>query len=54
MVGDFNTKTSNKPDFVDDSGNEYLNIGQLNNTTEITQRNNFDGEVTLTNMEKIH
>ena len=51
MVGDFNARTSNKPDFVDDSGNKYLNIGQLNNTTEITQRNNFDGEVTLTNME---
>ena len=45
MVGDFNGRTSNKPDFVDDSGNKYLTIGQLNNTIEITQRNNFDGEV---------
>ena len=45
MVGDFNARTSNKPDFVDDSGNKYINIGQLNNTIEITQRNNFDGEV---------
>ena len=45
MVGDFNTRTSNKPDFVDDSGNKYLNIGQLNNTIEITQRSNFDSEV---------
>ena len=45
MVGDFNAGTSNKPDFVDDSSNKYLNIGQLNNTIEITQRNNFDGEV---------
>ena len=45
MVGDFNARTSNKPDFVDDSGNKYLNIGELNNTIEITQRNNFDGEV---------
>ena len=46
MVGDFNARTSNKPDFVDDSGNKYLTIGQLNNTTEITQRNNFDGKLT--------
>ena len=45
MVGDFNARTSNKPDFVYDSGNKYLTIGQLNNTIEITQRNNFDGEV---------
>ena len=45
MVGDFNARTSNKPDFVDNSGNKYLNIGQLNNTIEISQRNNFDGEV---------
>ena len=45
MVGDFDARTLNKPDFVDDSGNKYLNIGQLNNTIEITQRNNFDREV---------
>ena len=32
-------------DFVDDSGNKYLNIGQLNNSIQITQRNNFDCEV---------
>ena len=45
MVGDFNARTSNKPDSVDDSGNKYLNIGQLNNIIKITRRNNFDGEV---------
>ena len=44
MVADFNARTSNLPDFNNESGNEFIHIQSLNSQIT-TKRNNFDGEV---------
>ena len=43
MVGDFSARTSNLPDFNNESGNEFINIQSLNSQIT-TEQNNFDGE----------
>ena len=46
MVGDFNARTSNLPDFNNESGNEFINFESLNSQVTI-KRDNFDGEVNM-------
>ena len=44
MLGDFNARTSNLPDYNNESGNEFINIQSLRSQIT-TKRNNSDGEV---------